>query len=97
MIKIIFVVAPLVFIIKLLSSNDQQNSALIYTITVVIGLTPEILPIIISISLVKSGKKLLKKKVVVRNLSAVQNLGTINVLCFDKTGTLTSNKPVVKN
>lgn len=69
--------------------------SLIFSLAVAIGLTPELLPVVISIALSHGSLRMSKKDVIVKNLSSIQNLGSMNILCTDKTGTLTEDKIVM--
>ncbi|MEG0379312.1 MAG: hypothetical protein RR614_12605, partial [Eubacterium sp.] len=66
--------------------------AFLFALSVAVGLTPEMLPMIVSANLAKSAVAMSAKKVIVKNLSAIQNFGAMDVLCTDKTGTLTQDK-----
>jgi Mg2+-importing ATPase len=67
-------------------------TSFIFAVAIAIGLTPELLPIIISVSLSRGSVKMAEKDVIVKNLPSIQNFGSMNILCTDKTGTLTKNK-----
>ncbi|MFA6588568.1 MAG: magnesium-translocating P-type ATPase [Patescibacteria group bacterium] len=69
--------------------------SLMFSIAIAIGLTPELLPVILSVSLSRGSLAMAKKEVVVKNMPAIQNLGSMNILCTDKTGTLTEDKIVL--
>ena len=90
MIKFIFAMAPLVFFINGFSKHDWTQ-ALLFAISVAVGLTPEMLPVIVTSNLAKGGMAMAKRKVVVKRLNAIQNFGAMDVLCTDKTGTLTQD------
>ena len=90
MIKFIFAMAPLVFFINGFSKHDWTE-ALLFAISVAVGLTPEMLPVIVTSNLAKGGMAMAKRKVVVKRLNAIQNFGAMDVLCTDKTGTLTQD------
>jgi len=70
-------------------------SSFIFSLAIAIGLTPELLPVIISVSLSHGSVNMAKKEVIVKNLSSIQNLGSMNILCTDKTGTITENRIVL--
>jgi Mg2+-importing ATPase len=89
--KVNFVLVGLVLIINTLMGRGIFNSFL-FAIAIAIGLTPELLPVILSVSLSRGSIKMAKKHVIVKNLSAIQDFGSMNILCTDKTGTLTQNK-----
>ncbi|MFA6365495.1 MAG: magnesium-translocating P-type ATPase [Candidatus Paceibacterota bacterium] len=67
-------------------------SSFLFALAIAIGLTPELLPVIMAVSLSRGSAHLAKKDVIVKNISAIQNLGSMNILCTDKTGTLTENR-----
>lgn len=81
----------IVFAISGYRTSDWLNAAL-FAISIAVGLTPEMLPLIVSSNLIKGANKMSKAKVVIKKLEAVQNLGAIDILCTDKTGTLTEDK-----
>ena len=68
------------------------NEALLFALSVAVGITPSMLPMILNVNLTKGSKSLAKKKTLVKKIESIQNLGAIDVLCTDKTGTLTENK-----
>src|SRR5699024_2544385 len=70
--------------------------AALFAISVAVGLTPEMLPMIVTTSLAKGALAMSKQKVIIKNLNAIQNLGAMNILCTDKTGTLTQDKVVLE-
>ncbi|WP_090633121.1 magnesium-translocating P-type ATPase [Neobacillus massiliamazoniensis] len=94
LIKFMLVMAPVVFIINGISKGDW-NEAFFFAIAVAVGLTPEMLPMIVTANLARGAVKMSKKKVIVKQLNSIQNLGAMNVLCTDKTGTLTEDKVVL--
>ena len=70
--------------------------ALLFSLSVAIGLTPEMLPMLVTINLSKGAIAMSKKEVIVKRLNAIQNFGAMDVLCTDKTGTLTLDKIVLE-
>lgn len=94
MIGFMLTMAPLVFLINGLSKGNWLE-AFLFGISVAVGLTPEMLPAILTLNLSKGAITMSKKKVIVKRLSSIQNFGAMNILCTDKTGTLTQNKVVV--
>ncbi|MBU3742695.1 MAG: magnesium-translocating P-type ATPase [Candidatus Kapabacteria bacterium] len=94
MITIIVVLAPTVTILNGLMRGDWVE-ALLFGIAVAVGLTPEMLPMIVTVNLVNGAMALSRRQVIVKRLSAVQDLGAIDVLCTDKTGTLTQGKVIL--
>lgn len=91
MIKMIFIMAPIVFFANGFSKGDW-GSAFLFAIAVAVGLTPEMLPMIVTVNLSKGALSMSKKKVIVKKLNAIQNFGAMNILCTDKTGTITCGK-----
>ena len=94
LVKFMLIMAPLVFLLNGFISGDWTDSFL-FGISVAVGLTPEMLPMIVNSCLAKGAYAMSKKKTVVKQLSAIQNFGAINVLCTDKTGTLTQDQVVL--
>ncbi|CDG83460.1 magnesium-translocating P-type ATPase [Janthinobacterium agaricidamnosum] len=95
LIRFAMVMAPLVFILNGFTKGDWTD-AFLFALSVAVGLTPEMLPMIVTSTLAKGAVILSKKKVVVKRLDAIQNFGAMNVLCTDKTGTLTQDKIVLE-
>jgi Mg2+-importing ATPase len=95
MIRFIFVMAPLVFLINGLTKHDWLE-ALLFSVAVAVGLTPEMLPMIVTVNLAKGAVAMAGAKVIVKRLNAIQNLGAMDVLCTDKTGTLTQDRIILK-
>lgn len=91
LIKFMLVMVPIVFVINGLTKKDWI-SALLFAISIAVGLTPEMLPMIVTTGLAKGSVAMSKKKVIIKNLNSIQNLGSIDILCTDKTGTLTEDK-----
>jgi P-type Mg2+ transporter len=95
MIVFILVMAPLVFVINGLSKGNWFE-ALLFAVAVAVGLTPEMLPMIVTVNLAKGAMAMSRKKVIVKRLNAIQNFGAMDVLCTDKTGTLTQDRVILK-
>lgn len=95
LIRFMLVMVPLVFLINGLTKGDWFE-ALLFGISVAVGLTPEMLPMIVTANLAKGAKNMSKRKVIVKRLNAIQNIGAMDVLCTDKTGTLTMDKIVLE-
>ena len=95
MIKFMLVMVPLVFLINGLTKGDWMQ-AFIFATAVAVGLTPEMLPMIVTVNLSKGALTMSRKKVIVKRLNAIQNFGAMDVLCTDKTGTLTQDKIIMK-
>ena len=94
MIKLILIMAPLVLLLNGIKSGNWLE-AFLFALSVVVGLAPELLPMIITANLAKGAIEMAKKKVIVKKLDSIQNLGAMDVLCTDKTGTLTQGKVVL--
>ena len=95
MIQFIIVMGPLVFLVNGLTKHDWLE-ALLFAVAVAVGLTPEMLPMIVTVNLAKGATAMARDKVIVKRLNAIQNLGAMNVLCTDKTGTLTQDHIILK-
>ncbi len=95
LIRFMLIMVPIIFIINLLTKNDIWSS-IIFTITIAVGLTPEMLPVIMTSTLAKGAVQMSKKKTIVKRLSAIQTFGQMNILCTDKTGTLTEDEVVLE-
>src|SRR6202163_3438568 len=94
MIRLMAVMVPLVFLINGLTKHDWKG-AFFFAMAVAVGLTPEMLPMIVSVCLSKGALAMSRKKVIVKRLDAIQNFGAMDVLCTDKTGTLTEDRVVL--
>ena len=94
MLRFILVMVPLVFIINGLTKG-QWHEAFFFALAVAVGLTPEMLPMIVTVCLSKGAMAMAKKKVIVKRINAIQNLGAMDVLCTDKTGTLTMDRVIL--
>jgi Mg2+-importing ATPase len=95
MICFIAVMVPAVFLINGLSKHNWLE-AFLFAMAVAVGLTPEMLPMIVTVNLAKGALAMSRKKVIVKRLNAIQNFGAMDVLCTDKTGTLTQGKIVLE-
>ncbi|WP_044293033.1 magnesium-translocating P-type ATPase [Robinsoniella peoriensis] len=95
LIRFMLIMVPVVFFINGYTKNDWMDAAL-FAISVAVGLTPEMLPMIVTTCLAKGAVSMSRQKVIIKNLNAIQNLGSIDILCTDKTGTLTRDKVVLE-
>jgi Mg2+-importing ATPase len=95
MIQLMAVMVPLVFFINGFTKHDWKG-AFFFAMAVAVGLTPEMLPMIVSVCLSKGALAMSRKKVIVKRLNAIQNFGGMDVLCADKTGTLTEDRVVIQ-
>src|ERR1051325_10659272 len=89
------VMAPLVFFINGLTKGDWMQ-ALLFATAVAVGLTPEMLPMIVTVNLAKGALAMSRRKVIVKRLNSIQNFGAMDILCTDKTGTLTQDRVVLQ-
>lgn len=96
LIRFMLVMVPVVFIINGLTKGDWIE-ALLFGLAVAVGLTPEMLPMIVSSNLAKGAVAMARRKVVVKRLNAIQNFGAMDVLCTDKTGTLTQDRIILEH
>ena len=95
LIRFMLVMVPLVFVANGITKGDWL-SAFLFGISIAVGLTPEMLPIIVTTCLAKGAVSMSKKQTIVKNLNSIQNFGAIDILCTDKTGTLTQDKVVLE-
>jgi P-type Mg2+ transporter len=95
MIRFMAVMVPLVFLINGLTKHDWKE-AFFFSLAVAVGLTPEMLPMIVTVCLSKGAVAMARKKVIVKRLNSIQNLGAMDILCTDKTGTLTMDHVILE-
>jgi Mg2+-importing ATPase len=95
LISFMLVMVPLIFLINGFMKGNWME-ALLFAIAVAVGLTPEMLPMIVTANLAKGAVNMSKRKVIVKRLNAIQNIGAMDVFCTDKTGTLTLDKIVLE-
>ncbi|WP_455600184.1 magnesium-translocating P-type ATPase [Cloacibacillus sp.] len=95
LIRFMMVMVPVVFFINGFTKGDWVQ-AFLFAISVAVGLTPEMLPMIVTTCLAKGAVSMSKKKTIVKNLNSIQNFGAIDILCTDKTGTLTQDQVVLE-
>lgn len=96
LIRFMLILVPVVLLINGFTKGDWGDAAL-FALAVAVGLTPEMLPMIVSANLAKGAMAMARRKVVVKRLSAIQNFGSMDVLCTDKTGTLTQDKIILEH
>ena len=89
------VMVPLVFFLNGITKGDWLN-AFLFGISIAVGLTPEMLPMIVTTCLAKGAVSMSKKQTIVKNLNSIQNFGAMDILCTDKTGTLTQDQVVLE-
>ena len=95
MIRFMVVMVAIVFLIVGVSKHNWPE-ALLFALSVAVGLTPEMLPMIVTVNLSKGAMAMSKKKVIVKRLNSIQNFGAIDILCTDKTGTLTQDRVILE-
>lgn len=95
LIRFMLFMVPIVFLINGIKKGDWLE-ALLFAISIAVGLTPEMLPMIVTTNLAKGATSMAKNKTIIKKLDAIQNFGAMNILCTDKTGTLTMDKIIVE-
>jgi len=95
LIKFMIIMIPVIFIVNFITKKDFLSS-LIFSITIAVGLAPEMLPVIMTSTLAKGAVEMSKKKTIVKRLGAIQTFGEMNILCTDKTGTLTEDEVILE-
>jgi Mg2+-importing ATPase len=95
MLRFMFVMVPLVFLINGFTKGSWHE-AFFFALAVAVGLTPEMLPMIVTVCLSKGALAMCRKKVIVKRINAIQNIGAMDVLCTDKTGTLTMDRVILE-
>ncbi|HNW94936.1 MAG TPA: magnesium-translocating P-type ATPase [Anaerolineaceae bacterium] len=95
MLRFMMIMVPAVFLINGLSKHDWLQ-ALLFAVAVAVGMTPEMLPMIVTTNLSQGALAMSKKKVIIKRLNSIQNFGAMDVLCTDKTGTITQGKIVLE-
>ena len=95
LVRLMLVMAPAVFAINAATKGNIID-ALLFATSVAVGITPQMLPVIVTTSLSQGAKDLARRQVIVKELPAIQNLGAMDVLCCDKTGTLTEDRIVLE-
>jgi P-type Mg2+ transporter len=95
LIRFLLVMTPLVFLINAITKGELLES-LLFAVSVAVGLTPEMLPMVVTANLAKSAVMMARRKSIVKRLNAIQNFGAMDILCTDKTGTLTQNRVILE-
>ena len=95
LVTFMLLMVPFIFLINGVVKGDWFE-AFLFALSIAVGLTQEMLPMIVSANLAKGARKMAKQKVIVKNLNAIQDLGAMDVLCTDKTGTLTQDEIVLE-
>ena len=95
LIRFMLIMVPLVLFINGFTKGDWLQ-AFLFAVSIAVGLTPEMLPMLVSVNLARGAVSMSKQKVIVKSLNSIQNFGAMNILCTDKTGTLTQDKVVLE-
>ncbi|MDR0491913.1 MAG: magnesium-translocating P-type ATPase [Oscillospiraceae bacterium] len=95
LIRFMLVMVPVVLFVNGFTKGDWLE-AFLFALSIAVGLTPEMLPMIVSANLAKGASSMSKKKVIVKEINAIQNFGAMDILCTDKTGTLTQDKIILE-
>ena len=95
LIRFLLVMTPLVLLINGITKGDWLES-LLFAVSIAVGLTPEMLPMVVTANLAKGAVMMARRKAIVKRLNAIQNFGAMDILCTDKTGTLTQNKVILE-
>ena len=95
LIKFMLVMLPIILAINLITKDDLWSS-IVFAITIAVGITPEMLPVIVTTTMAKGAVEMSKQKTIVKRLSAIQTFGQMDILCTDKTGTLTEDEIVLE-
>lgn len=95
LIRMMAIMLPVILVINLLTKSDVWDS-IIFAMTIAVGLTPEMLPVIMTSTLAKGAVSMSKEKTIVKKLSAIQTFGQMDILCTDKTGTLTEDRVILE-
>lgn len=95
LIRFMFAMVPIVFLLNGLTKGDWFE-AILFSLSVAVGLTPEMLPMIVTSNLARGAVKMSQNKVIVKRLNSIQNFGAMNILCTDKTGTLTQDRIILE-
>ena len=95
LVAFMLVMCPIVFVVNGLTKGDWLD-ALLFSISIAVGITPQMLPVIVTTCLARGATEMSRHDVIVKNINAIQNLGAMDVLCCDKTGTLTQDKVVLE-
>ncbi|MCL2149509.1 MAG: magnesium-translocating P-type ATPase [Dehalococcoidia bacterium] len=95
LIRFMLVMVPVVLFLNGFTKGDWMHAAL-FALSIAVGLTPEMLPMIVTTCLAKGAVAMSKEKTIIKNLNSIQNLGSMDILCTDKTGTLTQDKVVLE-
>jgi len=95
LIKFMLVMLPIILCVNLLTKDDVWSSV-VFAITIAVGITPEMLPVIVTTTMARGAVEMSKQKTIVKQLSAIQTFGQMDILCTDKTGTLTEDEIVLE-
>ena len=95
LVRFMFIMVPVVFVLNVVTKHNWLE-ALLFAVTIAVGLTPEMLPMIVSANLARGAVVMSRRKTVVKRLNSIQNFGAMDILCTDKTGTLTQDKVLLE-
>lgn len=95
LLRLMFIMVPIIFAVNGITKQDWIG-ALLFALSVAVGITPELLPMIMTSTLAKGAVSMSKKKTVVKNLSSIQSFGAMDILCTDKTGTITEDRIILE-
>ena len=95
LIRFMAIMVPVVFLINGMTKGNWPD-AFLFSLAVAVGLTPEMLPMVVSVNLAKGAIRMAKEKVIVKRISAIQDFGAMDILCTDKTGTLTEDRVMLR-
>jgi Mg2+-importing ATPase len=96
LIRFMLVMVPIVMLVMGLKPGGSWSEAVLFALAIAVGLTPEMLPMIVTTCLAKGAVAMSQKKTIIKNLNSIQNLGSMDILCTDKTGTLTQDKVILQ-
>ena len=95
LIRFMIIMIPIIMVINMFTKSDVLSS-LVFAITIAVGLTPEMFPVIMTSTMVKGAVEMSKKKTIVKRVNAIQTFGQMDILCTDKTGTLTEDEVILE-
>ena len=95
LIRFMLIMVPIVFFLNGITKGDWLH-AFMFAVSIAVGLTPEMLPMIVTTSLAKGAQAMSKEKTIVKSLASIQNIGSMDILCTDKTGTLTQDEIILE-
>jgi len=96
LIRFMFAMVPVVFVVLGFKPGSSWQDAFLFALSIAVGLTPEMLPMIVSANLTKGSVAMSRKQVIVKDVNSIQNFGAMDILCTDKTGTITQDKVILE-